>query len=147
MGTVDRMDYTIMGEQVNLASRLEGVCKQYKVPILISGDTFNMVKEKVAARFVDRVYVVGSTTPVEIYEPLGEHGNVDEKQLVFVAAYQEAWKTMVNRDFELAANLFGKLHADHPDDWPSRILLGRVNAFMQNPPPENWDGVHTLDSK
>jgi len=147
MGTVDRMDYTIMGAHVNLASRLEGVCKQYRVPILISGDTFNIVKERIVARFVDRVRVVGCKTPVDLYEPLGGHGNVGERELAFVASYQEAWNAMDNRDFESAMNKFGKLQADHPGDWPTRILLERVNTFMQKAPPKDWDGVHTLDSK
>jgi len=147
MGTVDRMDYTIMGEQVNLASRLEGVCKQYKVPILISGNTFDMVKEKIVARLVDRVRVVGCKTPVDLYEPLGEHGSVGKKKLAFIAGYQDARNAMDNRNFESAAKMFGKLQLDYPDDRPSRVLLERTNVYIKNPPPKGWDGVHTLDNK
>ena len=147
MGTVDRMDYTIMGDHVNLASRLEGVCKQYEAPILISGDTFAAVKDKLACRFVDRVQVMGRSTPVDIYVPLGEHGDVPEDQLKLASTYKEAWDKMAQSDFSAAAEIFGKLHVDFPDDGPSGILLKRVQALKQTPPSEDWDGVYQMVTK
>jgi len=147
MGTARRMDYTMMGDNVNLASRLEGVCKHYGVPILISGDTFDMVRDRIAARFVDRVRVVGRSVPVDIYVPLAEHCDVPEEDMRLASAYKEAWEKMVQRDFTMASAMFDKLCAENPGDGPCKILQARVHAFMRAAPSEDWDGVHLLKTK
>jgi len=147
MGTAKRMDYTMMGDNVNLASRLEGVCKQYKAPILISGETFEMVKDRLAARFVDRVRVVGRSNPVAIYIPLGKHDTVSREALVFAAAYRKAWEAVSRRDFTVASAMFDKLCAENPEDGPCKVLQARVHTFLQTAPSEDWDGVHLLKTK
>jgi len=147
MGTQQRMDFTMMGDNVNLASRLEGVNKVYATPILISASTWFYVRDKIEARFIDRVYVMGRKTPVEIYEPLGKKGDVKQEDQSFFHAYEKAWGEMNNRQFKEAEAIFSKLVTARPDDGPSTTMLLRCKKFIQKPPSDNWDGVHKLMSK
>lgn len=147
MGTQNSMNYTMMGDHVNLAARLEGVCKQYKVPILISRDTYALVRDEVSARFVDRVRVVGRSQPVDLYEPLGERGKVDEERIKLGRAYERAWGYMQNRMFTEAEKLMMGIRKKAPRDGLYEVMLQRVHGFVKNPPPDDWDGVNNLDSK
>jgi len=147
IGTETHMNYTIMGDHANLASRLEGVNKIYGTSILISNHTCLEAQDKIMARFVDRVYVVGRKTSVEIYEPLGEQERVSEEDQSFSHAYEKAWMMMHKRQFEEAEAIFAKLAAERPDDGPSSVMLLRCRNFIQEPPPDNWNGVHKLTSK
>ncbi|MDX8406857.1 MAG: adenylate/guanylate cyclase domain-containing protein, partial [Mariprofundaceae bacterium] len=90
MGTATRMNYTMMGDHVNLAARLEGVNKAYRTPILISRDTYDLVRDEVAARFVDRVRVVGRKKPVDIYQPICRRSDILPEQLEQFRAYEKA---------------------------------------------------------
>jgi adenylate cyclase len=147
MGTEKFMNYTMMGDHVNLAARLEGVNKVYRTPTLISQDTYAMAKEHLEARFVDRVRVVGRKTPVDIYAPLGEIGQVPEELLDLAQRYREAWDQMAERKFEQAAQALTRLNADFPCDGPTQVLLARIEEFIKTPPPEDWQGVYILSSK
>ncbi|OIO66090.1 MAG: adenylate/guanylate cyclase domain-containing protein [Zetaproteobacteria bacterium CG_4_9_14_3_um_filter_49_83] len=147
MGTHNSMNYTMMGDHVNLAARLEGVCKQYKVLILISRDTYVLVRDEVSARFVDRVRVVGRSQPVDLYEPLGARGTVDEERIKLSRAYERAWGYMQNRMFNEAEKLMLGLVKRVPDDGLYLVMLERIRGFIKNPPPEDWSGIHNLDSK
>ena len=147
MGTHRRMNYTIMGDHANLASRLEGVCKIYNTPILISRDTYLLVRERVAARFVDRVCVVGRSRPVDIYQPVGERDEVTAEQSELCRSYEKAWEMMVEGDFTEAEQRLAELHAAYPDDGPCGVMLQRVRAFRESPPADGWNGVYVLTNK
>jgi len=147
IGTKTHMNYTIMGDDANLASRLEGVNKAYGTSILISNHTYFEAQDRILARFVDRVYVVGRKTSVEIYEPLGEQERVSEEDQSFSRAYEEAWMMMHKYQFEEAEAMFAKLVAERSNDGPSSVMLLRCRNFIKGPPPGNWDGVHRLTSK
>jgi len=147
IGTETHMNYTIMGDDANLASRLEGVNKAYGTSVLISNHTCFEAREHIAVRFIDRVYVMGRKTSVEIYEPLGERNQIRQEELSFSSAYKEAWTMMHNRQFKEAEAMFTKLVNKRPDDGPSSVMLSRCKKFIQEPPPDSWDGTHRLTSK
>jgi adenylate cyclase len=147
MGTEAHMDYTIMGDHVNLASRLEGACKVYNVPILISKDSYLPARDEIAARFIDRIQVVGRSKAVDILQPLGFRDEVDEEMLKFARHYENAWELMQGRMFSEAEELFADLAARHPDDGPCEVMLARVREFRRKHPDNTWTGVHVLDSK
>jgi len=147
MGTAEHMNYTMLGDHVNLASRLEGVCKVYRVPILISADVYDQVHETVACRFIDRVRVVGRETPVDLYQPLAESlSELSAEQNTMIEDYKRAWDNMEQRKFTEAEQILVRLVNDFQDN-PADVLLARVRGFIHTPPGENWDGVYNLKSK
>ncbi len=151
MGAESRMNYTMMGDHVNLAARLEGVAKQYRVSILISGDTRDMIADRIFCRFVDRVRVVGRSTPVELMQPIQEHDALDPVELERDTQYRAAWELMQQHDFSAALAAFEELDRRWPPQGPQdglyQVMIARVRDLMDNPPPEDWDGVHNLTSK
>lgn len=147
MGTEKHMNFTIMGDDANLASRLEGVNKVYGTSILIGESTWHDVRDSIEARLIDRVYVMGRRTPVTIYAPMGKRGEIQPQDQSFSRAYEQAWITMNNRQFETAEAMFSELTTARPDDGPSSTMLLRCRRFIKKPPPDKWDGVHKLTSK
>ncbi len=147
MGTARHMNYTIMGDNVNLAARLEGVGKVYRTRILISGDTQERVRQAIFCRFIDRVRVVGRSTPVDLFEPLDAQQVISEEQRSADARYRQAWKRMIQRDFDGAIEILRGLCALHPGDGLYEAMLVRVRGYRECPPAKDWDGVFNLTSK
>jgi len=147
MGTDTYMNYTMMGDHVNLASRLEGVCKVYRVPILMSRDTYLQVRDEIAATFVDRVKVVGRTQPVDLYLPLAPRGEISDDDLKPHRTYERAWSLMHQRLFNDAGKIFEKLVKEVPGNGLYEVMLARNSSYIKTPPPQDWDGVTVLKSK
>jgi adenylate cyclase len=148
MGTANKMDYTIMGNTVNLAARLEGVNKQYETRgILISQNTRDQIGEEFLCRRLDQVRVVGLSQPIRIYELL----DCAESEQVMDQSPLEPWNQALERyeagEFELALEMFLKLKNSDPEDGVVRVFMTRCQEFLKNPPSKDWGGIYNLDQK
>lgn len=143
MGSHNRFDYTAMGDTINLASRLEGVCKLYKVPILIGEATHEKVKNTIVSREVDFIRVVGKKKPVRVFEAIGEKNEVTSSRLEKIEIFKQALNSYRSRQWEKAQSLFQKLG----DDKLAEIYIERLQHLREFPPPKEWSGVYDLREK
>lgn len=146
MGSDKRLAWTVMGDNVNLASRLEGMTKKYRNRVIISEGTYLHVSHQFVAREVDRIRVKGKNQPVVIYElvaPIAQR----EKYANLLAEYNAALDVYRSQRWQGAAEKFGELLALYPDDGPTQVLLDRCIEFMSEAPEADWDGVYVMKSK
>jgi len=147
MGSRTRMDYTAMGDAVNLASRLEGANKYYETSAMISGSTYEGVKDVVDARQLDVIRVVGKSEAVPIYELLGRKGSLPDRIYDMLDKYNQGRELFLNRDWKQARVLFKQALRVVEDDGPSRVYAERCDTYAKNPPSRGWDGVYVMKSK
>ena len=147
IGSPKRMDYTMIGDGVNLAARLESACKQYAARILISDLTYKKLKGTYRIRDIDRVVVKGKTKPVEIYEVLDYHSEETFPNLMEVVNNFKAGRQHYNKgDFDKAIALFKECLKANEHDKLAQIYIDRCEALITEP-PKDWDGVFVMTSK
>ncbi len=152
MGSEQRMNYTMMGDTVNLAARLEASAKQYGIYTQISEDTYEPVKERAVVRELDFVQVVGKTLPVKTYELISLSGEEPETYKTLIPEFQGALQTYREQRFKKAKKMFielEKIEVAYPGRIknPSQVYAARCEYFINSPPEEGWDGAWALTEK
>ncbi|HEY9072368.1 MAG TPA: adenylate/guanylate cyclase domain-containing protein, partial [Candidatus Ozemobacteraceae bacterium] len=151
MGSRMRFDYTCIGDNVNLAARLETANKMFGTGILISGNTADLVQNAILCRFLGMVRVIGRQQAVPVYEVLarlddgdGDHLDIQRHRK---KVYEEALQAALDRNFASAVTTLTQYLSSDIEDRPARLLLERCRQYTVTPPPPEWDGIMAQDQK
>ncbi len=139
-----KMEYTVIGDTVNQAARLEGTAKYYEVTFLVGENTYEKTATTSRYRELDRIRVVGKQNPVRIYELSGFTAGMDDAA---IDEFNAALVLYRERKWAEARGCFERILQRVPNDKPCKIYVERCEFFMKNPPPENWDGVFNRREK
>jgi adenylate cyclase len=141
------MDYTMRGDTVNTAARLEGVNKVYGTFTMISDATYTPAGNGIFARELDSVTVIGKEEPIGVYELLGYPDQVDDVLKSLVELYTKGLGAYRTRNWDEAISHFSAALSASPNDGPSQIMLKRCKDFIVSPPGEDWNGAFMMDTK
>ena len=147
IGSEFMMSFTVMGDTVNLASRLESANKVYGTRCLVSQATIAAAAQAVEAREIDRLVVAGQTRPQIVFEIMGRGGELSAEQIALRASYSDGLAAYRARRWDEATSALKAALAAAPADGPCMVLLTRVESLRDNPPPADWDGSWHLDQK
>jgi class 3 adenylate cyclase/response regulator of citrate/malate metabolism len=144
LGSPERMNYTVMGNSVNLSARIESLTNHYGAQLLVCSETYNALKNPYHSRLIDKIRVKGQSEPAALYEIL--YGQTPEKEEEWLESYRNGLSVYEAGQFREASKLFKEALNFNPNDKASKVLLSRCEILIERPQPD-WDGVWSMESK